>query len=393
MQENYHFLNWKDFKRRGRNGIRSAIHNHSKKLSGLLIILNIAEIYKLYEEQIIAARQLQQCLVIQGGNTKYFYGRRVEGGVLDTRACSGVISYEPTELVITAYAGTPVSQIVNILHRHNQMLAFEPPYYGDAATVGGMVASGLSGPRRPYTGSVRDFVLGVKCLTGRGEILSFGGQVMKNVAGYDVSRLMTGALGTLGLLLEISIKVLPKPEYEISLAMETDFYNALKLMNTWAGQPLPLSATCFEKNMLRVRLSGKCAAVDTAVAKMDKVDIEADTQYWQRLREQNLDFFCADRRNLWRLSVPSMTPAIELSGDWLIDWGGAQRWLKTDEPASRIREMTQQAGGHATLFRRQDNEEDIFHPLPDEMRHIQTRLKQAFDPDRIINRGRMYRDM
>ena len=355
--------------------------------------MNISEIYKGYEEQIIAARQLQQCLVIQGGNTKYFYGRKTEGGILDTRNCSGVISYEPTELVITAYAGTPVSKIENILHRHNQMLAFEPPYFGAAATIGGMVACGLSGPRRPYAGAVRDFILGVKCLTGRGEILSFGGQVMKNVAGYDVSRLMTGALGTLGLLLEVSIKVLPEPEHEISLVGKTDFHTALKLMNTWAGQPLPLSAASFEKNILRVRLSGKHTAVAVAVAKMDEVDIGEDINYWKQLREHKLDFFRADGRSLWRMSVPSMTPAIDLSGDWLIDWGGAQRWLKTDEPAVRIRKFVQQVGGHAMLFRRQDNAEDIFHPLPENLKQIHTRLKQAFDPDRIFNRGRMYQEI
>lgn len=355
--------------------------------------MNISEIYKDYEEQVIAARQLQQCLIIRGGNTKYFYGRKTEGGILDTRNCSGIISYEPTELVITAYAGTPISKIENILHSHNQMLAFEPPYFGEAASIGGMVACGLSGPRRPYTGSVRDFVLGIKCLTGKGEILSFGGQVMKNVAGYDVSRLMTGALGTLGLILEVSIKVLPEPEYEISMVRKTDFHTALQLMNTWAGQPLSLSAACFEKNILHVRMSGKRAAVDTSIAKMGKVDIDEDVKYWHRLREHNLDFFRVDGKNIWRLSVPSMTPAIELSGNWLIDWGGAQRWLKTDEPADRIRELAQQAGGHATLFRRQDNEEDIFHPLPEKLQQIHIRLKQAFDPDRIFNRGRMYRDI
>ena len=355
--------------------------------------MNVSEIYKGYEEQIIAARQLRQCLVIRGGDTKYFYGRKTGGRTLDTRNCSGIISYEPTELVITAYAGTPISKIENVLHSHNQMLAFEPPCFGEAATIGGMVACGLSGPRRPYTGSVRDFVLGIKCLTGRGEILGFGGQVMKNVAGYDVSRLMTGALGTLGLLLEISIKVLPEPEHEISLVRKTDFQTALKLMNTWAGQPLPLSAACFEKNILHVRLSGKRAAVDAAIIKMEKVEIEEDVIYWQRLREHKLDFFREDNRRLWRMSVPSMTPAINLSGDWLIDWGGAQRWLKTDEPADRIRELAQQAGGHATLFRRYDNEEDIFHPLPQKLQQIHARLKRGFDPDRIFNRGRMYQDI
>lgn len=355
--------------------------------------MNISEIYKGFEEQVIAARQLQHSLVIRGGNTKYFYGRRSEGETLDTRPCSGIISYEPTELVVTAYSGTLISRIESILHSNNQMLAFEPPTFGKSATIGGMVACGLSGPRRPYTGSARDFILGVRCLTGKGEILSFGGQVMKNVAGYDVSRLMTGALGTLGLLLEVSIKVLPEPEYEISLSRKTDFHTALELMNTWAGKPLPLSAACFEKNILRLRLSGKRAAVESALMNMDGVESTEDITYWHRLREHKLEFFHEDKRELWRLSVPSMTPAINLSGDWLVDWGGAQRWLKTDEPVDRIREMARQAGGHAMLFRRREDEDDIFHPLPDKLRQIHTRLKQAFDPDRIFNRGRMYEDI
>jgi glycolate oxidase FAD binding subunit len=355
--------------------------------------LNISDIYKDYEEQIIAARQLQQCLIIRGGDTKYFYGRKTEGEILDTRSCSGIINYEPTELVITAYAGTPISKIMNVLDKHSQMLAFDPPCFGEAATIGGMVACGLSGPRRPYVGSVRDFILGIKCLTGRGETLSFGGQVMKNVAGYDVSRLMTGAMGTLGLLLEISIKVLPKPEYEISLVRKSDFHTALNLMNTWAGQPLPLSAACFEQNNLCVRVSGKHAAVDSAVNKLVGTEIEDNTDYWQRLREHKLDFFRQDSRYLWRLSVPSMTPAITLSGDWLIDWGGAQRWLKSDEPVDRIRELTRQAGGHATLFRRKGKNEEIFQPLDGKLRQLHKSLKQAFDPDRIFNRGRMYRDI
>ena len=355
--------------------------------------MNIPDIYKDYAEQIIAARQLQQCLIIRGGNTKYFYGRKTEGGILDIRPCSGIVSYEPTELVITAYAGTPIVKITDILHRHNQMLAFEPPCFGEAATIGGIVACGLSGPRRPYTGSVRDYILGIKCLTGRGEILTFGGQVMKNVAGYDVSRLMTGALGTLGLLLEISVKLLPEPEHEITLARKTDFHTALKLMNSWAGQPLPLSAACFEKNTLSIRLSGKRTAVNSAVNRMDKTGISEDVSYWQKLREQQLDFFREDGRYLWRLAVPSMTPSLNLSGDWLVDWGGAQRWLKTDETGDRVRELTGQAGGHATLFRRQGNDDEIFHPLPDKLQQIHTRLKLAFDPDRIINRGRMYRDI
>ena len=243
------------------------------------------------------------------------------------------------------------------------------------------------------TGSVRDYVLGIKCLTGRGDILKFGGQVMKNVAGYDVSRLMTGALGTLGLLLEISIKVQPLSEYEINLAGKADFSTALQAMNSWAGQSLSLSAACYDGDYLHVRLSGKHSAVNAARKKLALVDAEDAPDYWQKLREHRLDFFQSGRRHLWRLAVPATSPALDLSGDWLIDWGGAQRWLQTDEPMEKIRLLTQQACGHATLFCGGDHSREVFHPLAPGILDLHMRLKQAFDPAHILNRRRMYQDI
>ena len=353
----------------------------------------ISDIYQDYRERILSAVATGGPLVIQGGGSKSFYGRAVEGDIVDTRPCSGIISYEPSELVLTAHAGTPLREIENVLAEQRQMLAFEPPAFAKSATFGGTIACGLSGPRRPYTGSVRDYVLGIKCLTGRGDILKFGGQVMKNVAGYDVSRLMTGALGTLGLLLEISIKVQPLSEYEINLAGKADFSTALQAMNSWAGQSLSLSAACYDGDYLHVRLSGKHSAVNAARKKLALVDAEDAPDYWQKLREHRLDFFQSGRRHLWRLAVPATSPALDLSGDWLIDWGGAQRWLQTDEPMEKIRLLTQQACGHATLFCGGDHSREVFHPLAPGILDLHMRLKQAFDPAHILNRRRMYQDI
>jgi len=331
-------------------------------------------------------------LVLRAGGTKDFYGRVCCGEILAIRHISGVISYEPTELVITARAGTSLAEIEQTLAGEGQMLAFEPPYFGEAATLGGAVACGLSGPRRPYTGSVRDFILGVKCLTGRGEILTFGGQVMKNVAGYDVARLMTGALGTLGVLLEVSLKVLPRPEFEISLARNTDAATALGDMNAWAGQPLPLSAACYEGGCLRVRLSGKEVAVRAARERLRMEEDPEGLAVWQRLREHEHDFFRRDGGALWRLSLPSTTPMPALAGDWLIDWGGAQRWLITAEPVEKIRREASACGGHAMLFRGGDRTGDVFHPLSPVLLALHRRLKEAFDPMHVLNIGRMYRE-
>ena len=345
-----------------------------------------------YQAQVQEAYSSETPLCIQGGRSKAFYGRNIEAELLDVSSNSGVISYEPTELVITVRAGTTISEIKQVLATKNQMLAFEPPCFSEIATAGGMVACGLSGPRRPYTGAVRDFVLGVKCLNGKAERLNFGGQVIKNVAGYDVSRLMTGAMGTLGVLLEISLKVIPKPAYEITLTGESDLTTAIKLMNQWAGQSVPVSAASFHDNNIYIRLSGHKKAVITASNHFPLSEHAHGEYYWESLREQEHDFF-SDKKKLWRISVPSTTEKLNLVGEWFIDWGGALRWLKTSEPNEHVRDIVTQAGGHANLFRGGDQNDDIFHPLSAGIENLHVALKNAFDPKRILNRGRIYKEL
>ena len=344
-----------------------------------------------YQQQLQDAYTSEMPLCIQAGGSKEFYGRKIEAEILDVSANSGVISYEPTELVITVRAGTTISEINEVLAKHNQILAFEPPCFATSATAGGMVACGLSGPRRPYVGAVRDFVLGLKCLNGKAEMLNFGGQVMKNVAGYDVSRLMTGAMGTLGVLLEVSLKVLPKPKYELTLKGESDINTAIKLMNKWAGQSMLISAASFHDDNIFIRLSGHKSAVLAASRQFSLAEYSDGENYWESLREHKNNYFSA-YENLWRISVPSTTGKLNLHGQWLIEWGGAQHWLKTSEPIERVRKVVSKVGGHATLFRGGDRAGNIFHPLSAGIEQLHVALKNAFDPKKILNRGRLYKE-
>ena len=275
------------------------------------------------------------------------------------------------------------------------MLAFEPPHFGPGATVGGVVACALSGPRRASAGAVRDFVLGAVLMDGHGERLAFGGQVMKNVAGYDVSRLLAGSLGTLGLILEVSLKVLPLPLREATLRLDCAEIAALRLLNEWAGKPLPISASCWHDGVLSVRLSGAEAAVSAALQSLGGAVLAPDdaAAFWQSLREQTHAFF-AGAGSLWRLSLPPHASAMILKGRQLIEWGGAQRWLKLDGDAdaagsARIRQAVAAAGGHATLFRGGDKAVGVFHPLAPAVATIHQRLRQAFDPAGIFNPHRM----
>jgi len=358
-----------------------------------------------FQDQVRAAVRDRRSLRIRGGGTKDWYGQRLEGEILDTRAYAGIVDYEPTELVITARCGTPLREIEAALAERRQMLAFEPPRFGDGATLGGTIAAGLSGPRRASSGALRDFVLGAKLLDGKGDILTFGGQVMKNVAGYDVSRLLAGSLGTLGLLLEISVKVLPLPVAETTLRFAMSEPDALRKLNEWAGQPLPLSASCWHDGVLALRLSGARAAVDAAVRTLGGELMPDCAGFWASLREQRHAFFdgaASDQaRALWRLSLPSAAGAIALGGEQLIEWGGAQRWLRAPgdaDSAHRIRAAATASGGHATLFRGGDKEGDkggdngagVFQPLAPAIARIHERLKAGFDPAGIFNPGRMY---
>ena len=342
-----------------------------------------------FRDQVRTAAANKTALRIRGGGTKDWYGQGFEGDILDTRGYSGIVDYEPTELVITARCGTPLAEIEAVLAERNQMLAFEPPHFGDNATIGGAIAAGLSGPRRANSGGVRDFVLGAKLMDGRGEVLNFGGQVMKNVAGYDVSRLLAGSLGTLGLLLEMSVKVLPRAFAETTLQFAMSEIDAIRNLNEWGGQPLPVSGSCWHDGVLALRLSGARAAVDAAVKSLGgQVMPDADA-FWAGVREQHHAFFDGDSP-LWRLSVPSTTGALVLGGEQLIEWGGAQRWLRAGlDAGDTIRRTAAAAGGHATLFRGGDKAAGVFQPLAPAVARIHERLKTAFDPSHIFNRGRM----
>lgn len=284
----------------------------------------LSEVIVEFAERVRHAAALKTPLRLKGGGSKDFYGGPLAGEILDTRAYAGIVSYDPTELVVTARAGTPLAELETVLAGQGQMLAFEPPHFGAAATIGGAIATGLSGPRRATAGSARDFVLGVKLLDGQGQVLNFGGQVMKNVAGYDVSRLLTGSLGTLGLLLEVSLKVLPRPAAEVTLRLEAPQGKALELMNSWGGRPLPISATSWEDDLLTLRLSGARAAVAAAREQLGGEAVAEASSFWHELREQRAAFFTTDLP-LWRLSLPSVTPPLALPGAQLLEWGGSRK--------------------------------------------------------------------
>jgi glycolate oxidase FAD binding subunit len=329
-------------------------------------------------------------LRIEGGNSKSFYGRAIDASALSVREHRGVINYEPTELVVTARAGTRLAEIESVLAAQHQMLPFEPPHFGESATLGGTIACNLSGPRRPYCGAARDHVLGIRLLNGKGDVLAFGGEVMKNVAGYDVSRLMAGAMGTLGVLLDISLKLLPSPAKEVTLFTEVKPDVAIEAMNRWAGQPVPLSAACYDGNRMVFRLSGSERAVDAAVKRIGgDIDPSGNT-FWRRLREHRAPFFDSTLP-LWRVAVRPTAPPLELPGRTLIDWGGGLRWVTTDAPPARVRAVAEAHGGHALLFRG-GNRDEVFAPLQPGVGALHRNLKRAFDPAGILNIGRMYAD-
>ena len=367
---------------------------------------------------------------IHGSGSHDFYGESLEGELLETRGLKGIVQYEPSELVVTVAAGTPLHELETALAEQGQCLAFEPPHFQWArnkphgqATVGGMVAAGLSGPARASAGSVRDFVLGLRFINGRGEHLTFGGQVMKNVAGYDVSRLIAGSWGTLGLITEVSLKVLPMAPAEAYLMCALPQEKALNLLHQWGGQPLPLNASCWVKDttqadapeMLFVRLRGALAAVQAAKLRMSQdvaklqselmeQSAESAAQDWALCRDQALPFFTEHSASkdmaLWRLSVPQTAPVLKLpnsASDPLIEWHGAQRWIWA--PLSEVQEIRQaaaQVGGQATLFRRPQQASaavnvntPVFAPLDSVQQRIQHALKNEFDPAGIFSPRRL----
>lgn len=355
--------------------------------------MNASDISTDLQRQVADAAGAKTPLQIQGGRTKQFLGRTATGKILDVSIHQGIVNYEPSELVITARSGTLLKSIEQTLSGNHQMLAFEPPHFGEAATLGGTIACNLSGPRRPYTGAARDYVLGTRIINGKGEIMRFGGEVMKNVAGYDVSRLMTGAMGTLGVLLEVSLKVLPTPEYECTVMHQLDAQQALDMMHALASRPLPITASCYVGETLYIRLSGTFKVVDAARKVIGGEWSEEAGQVWQEIREQTHGFFKWNKP-LWRLSVASDVPPLNLVGHWCYEWGGALRWLVTDVTADTIRQCAANVGGHATLYRKKDvNPDQVFQPLAPGLWKIHQQLKSAMDPCAIFNPGRLYQGL
>jgi glycolate oxidase FAD binding subunit len=348
-------------------------------------------------------------LRIVGGGSKDAYGHHLQGEPLSTRDYAGILSYEPSELVVTVRCGTPLAALEATLAEHGQCLPFEPPHHlpGSAAessqaTCGGMLAAGLSGPARATSGAVRDFVLGLTLINGRGELLTFGGQVMKNVAGYDVSRLMAGAMGTLGLVMDISFKVLPVARAEATLRFAWPQDQALRQLHAWGGQPLPLNASCWrEGEGLTLRLRGAVAAVDAACRQLggERVAPAAADAFWAARRALRMPWDdIGQARDLWRLSVPQTAPVLDLPGVPLVEWHGGQRWLATSPAdAARVRQIARDAGGSATLFMAVPGERigpraHCFDPLSPALARIHRALKASFDPAGIFNRGRLSAD-
>jgi glycolate oxidase FAD binding subunit len=364
-------------------------------------------------DRVRVAQQAGTPLRIRGSGTKDFYGEAPQGELLDTTVLAGISSYEPTELVVTARCGTPLAELEAALAEKGQCLPFEPPHFsGDApeattrgGTVGGMVAAGLSGPARAAVGAVRDYVLGATLLNGQGEVLSFGGQVIKNVAGYDVSRLLVGSLGTLGVILEVSIKVLPIAPATVTLRFDLDAAAALAQLHQWGGQPLPLNASALWNDMLIVRLRGAAAAVQAAQRRFqalggEVIDPALADPFWAGLRDHRDEFFAAAHvavktgGALWRLSVPQTAPVLALPGTPMIEWAGGQRWCVTPTTdaatAARLREIATRAGGHATLFHSLDKSAGVFAPLTSPLDRVHRELKRSFDPQGVFNPGRLY---
>ncbi|MDH4286940.1 MAG: glycolate oxidase subunit GlcE, partial [Gallionella sp.] len=352
----------------------------------------MSDISNELQQQVLDALQNGIPLAIAGSGSKSFLGHTRHDMQLDVSGHRGIVEYDPRELVLTARSGTTLKEIEAALAAANQMLAFEPPHFGEAATLGGTIACGLSGPRRPHSGSARDFVLGCKLLNGRGEIMSFGGQVMKNVAGYDVSRLMAGAQGTLGVLLEVSLKVLPRPAASITVARECSPAEAIESMSALLSKPLPVDATCYHGNHCYVRISGSAQAVKEARTRVPGDVLPDAEKFWLALREHQLPFFHHPIHNekaaLYRIMVKPATPPLNIEGTWLLDWGGAQRWLYSNEDLASIRHRVELAGGHVTVFRGGKQSDKRFQPLPESLLTIHRRLKASFDPKNIFNRGK-----
>jgi len=356
----------------------------------------MADLSNQLQADVILAAKDKRPLNIIGGNSKAWYGREVVGEPLNLAEHEGILAYQPKELTLKVRAGTKLSVIADALDEHRQRLPFDPPYFGESATIGGTMACNFSGPRRPYAGSARDFMLGCNIINGKGEKLHFGGEVMKNVAGFDVSRLMVGSLGTLGVLLDVSLKVLPHREAEQTVALPASFSESIAIMSKWAATPLPVTAMCADGDFVYFRICGTNSAVQRSLKEIGGTIHGGGFQLWKDLREHELPYF-DDPRPLYRLSLPSAAPFASLEdalvSDWFIGWGGAQRWLKSDLPLAVVQAYARSLGGTASIFRYGNRGDEVFAPLPAPVMALHQRLKASFDPHRILNVGRMYKDL
>ena len=366
----------------------------------------MADQSKQLQQQIQQAFADKQPLLIQAGNSKSFMGNPGQGNIIDLSSHSGIIDYQPTELMLRAHSGTPLAEINTLLAEHQQWTGFNSPLFTPQSTLGGSVSCNQSGPQAPFNGSIRDAILGVTILDGQGTRLEFGGQVMKNVAGYDVSRFMSGAFGTLGILLDITIKLIPTPASSITIYRDISANESLSLLTQWINQAYPIKAACHDGERLYVQLVSSAKGLDKFRAISDFQQLGSttettETQFWDSLRDHTHSFFNTNK-NLWRIAVPPITNSDAIiPGEWLIDWAGAQRWLKSEASANDIRAWANSAGGYATLFRRGDHSKDnndivsesIFEPLPPALMSLHQKLKQRFDPAKILNRGRLYPEL
>ena len=367
----------------------------------------MSDLLAAWRDRVRAATAATTPLRIVGGGSMDFYGQRLAGEIFEVSDHTGIVDYDPSELVITARCGTRLADVEQVMAQSGQMLAFEPPHFGPNATIGGSIAAGLSGPRRPYAGAARDLVLGIRLLDGRGDELAFGGRVMKNVAGFDVSRFLAGSLGTLGVILEVSLKCLPLPRAEMTRTFELAADEALRRLNAWSATPLPVSASCWHDERLHVRLSGAESAVAAAVRRLGGESLENAASYWAAVRDQTHAFFAPFRAQdgsetsasrmptLWRLSVRATAPHARFGGAMMIEWGGSLRWLAATEDgvAPQARAWAAAHGGHATMFRAVDKSAGVFQPLPPALLALHQRLKAALDPAGIFNPGRMYAEL
>ena len=351
----------------------------------------MADVSESLRKQILNARKKEQKLNIVGGGTKAFMGRPADrhADTLELSKHTGIVEYHPVELIMTVRAGTTIKDIEAALAEEGQCLHFEPPRFGDASTLGGTLACNLSGPARPWSGSVRDQVLGVRLFNGKAEHLRFGGQVMKNVAGYDTSRLQAGAMGTLGAITEISLKVMPKPAMTLTLVEDMALSDVIKYMNQRAGEPKPITGAAWVDGKVYLRLSGATSAVEATAEKWSGEVMEQGHAFWQQLQHMQHDFFAGDEP-LWRFSIGSTAANPDLDGPWLIDWAGSQRWYRGEADSARLESMAQRAGGQVSLFRGGDRTDEVMHPQPQALQTIQKRLKESFDPDGLFNPWRLY---